>query len=572
MTVMEADLDTPLVVGTMSPGDTFGCTSFFSGEPAAASILCQTDCKILQIDEQRFTAMLARWPKLYKKFAETLSQRLHTVNESLMEIRHREILRAELQNQQIHSKFYGIWGAEKTNSDIDNKLDQLAASQGPVLFIGEHGTGRKMAAWFLHIKQLGEKAPFIVIQARHFAETWADTMELAKKGTLYIEEINLLEGHAQKLLEACLAREDCGFRLIGSMTKPPGKALPPLLPELEGFFKLSLTITPLRTRKRDIPALAAGILDKLSREENRPKLEVDREAMKLLLSHDYREGNMTELIQVLKRAYYLADGNTIGLEHIFFGPTAQRIGQRVNLLEWPGFAEMLKKGRIILWLRRLGTALSLTILMLLFLGPNTPVGLLTLPFIWGLGWPLMAMVSPSFGRVICTVCPVSYMMEKIQKVFHLNLRVPEIIKKYDYFFITFLFAFIFWIESVSEMRSNPVYTGLLFSAIMSMAFVTGILYSRHAWCHHLFPMGNFIGMASIGSFAEVRADTNVCINKCTTFDCYRGTAQLEGCPMSMQLPYVDNNLACKLCFNCVRNCPNGAVQVNLRVPARDVWH
>ncbi|HEX3033312.1 MAG TPA: hypothetical protein VHS59_13950 [Bacillota bacterium] len=35
---------------------------------------------------------------------------------------------------------------------------------------------------------------------------------------------------------------------------------------------------------------------------------------------------------------------------------------------------------------------------------------------------------------------------------------------------------------------------------------------------------------------------------------------------------MDNNLACKLCFNCVRNCPNGAVQVNLRVPARDVWH
>lgn len=42
--------------------------------------------------------------------------------------------------------------------------------------------------------------------------------------------------------------------------------------------------------------------------------------------------------------------------------------------------------------------------------------------------------------------------------------------------------------------------------------------------------------------------------------------------MSQHLPYLDNNLDCKLCFNCVRNCPHGSVQVNLRVPAREVWH
>ena len=42
--------------------------------------------------------------------------------------------------------------------------------------------------------------------------------------------------------------------------------------------------------------------------------------------------------------------------------------------------------------------------------------------------------------------------------------------------------------------------------------------------------------------------------------------------MFQHLPFVDNNLACKLCFNCVRNCPNGSVQLNLRVPAREVWH
>lgn len=61
-------------------------------------------------------------------------------------------------------------------------------------------------------------------------------------------------------------------------------------------------------------------------------------------------------------------------------------------------------------------------------------------------------------------------------------------------------------------------------------------------------------------------------DKCTTHECYVGSENIPGCPMFQHLPFVDNNLACKFCFNCIRNCPNGLVQLNLRVPAREVWH
>ena len=81
-----------------------------------------------------------------------------------------------------------------------------------------------------------------------------------------------------------------------------------------------------------------------------------------------------------------------------------------------------------------------------------------------------------------------------------------------------------------------------------------------------------MGTASIGSALEIRSDPTVCINKCTTHECYVGNGSNPGCPMFQHLPFVDNNLACKFCFNCVRNCPNGSVQLNLRVPAREVWH
>jgi polyferredoxin len=100
----------------------------------------------------------------------------------------------------------------------------------------------------------------------------------------------------------------------------------------------------------------------------------------------------------------------------------------------------------------------------------------------------------------------------------------------------------------------------------------GIIFTRHTWCRYLCPLGGFVGTASIGSAIEIRADPTVCLNKCTTHECYVGNGSIPGCPMFQHLPYVDNNLACKLCLNCVRNCPNGSVQLNLRVPAREVWH
>ena len=35
--------------------------------------------------------------------------------------------------------------------------------------------------------------------------------------------------------------------------------------------------------------------------------------------------------------------------------------------------------------------------------------------------------------------------------------------------------------------------------------------------------------------------------------------------------FLDSNAHCVLCMECVRNCPNGSPQLNLRAPARELW-
>lgn len=580
-----------LQVSSFSPGDTFGEISLFTGEPASATVRCMKNCKVLVLDPEHFARILIRWPKLYESFIEKLSHRLNRVNIGLWEARHKDFLRSGLQLNQFRYKFYGLWGSPKTTREVETKLSELSQTGEHLLLTGERGTGRQMLAWYLHKRQFGESAPFIVVDAHHFDRQWGDLMfethshednppaikssgllDLAEGGTLFIREINLISPRAQLKLAAALQSRETDCRIIGSLKADPGLLSQRLIPQLKECFTQIYKITPLRERKRDIPVIAHGVLDKLARQHGRKTPALNKEAMKLLLSHHYRHGNVTELIQVVERAFFLAEEDVIGLEHVFFGPTAEKIGRSINLLSFEWIENLIKKGVFPLWIQRICTVIFILIIALLGLAPQTKAGVILFLLVWGLWWPALTIFSPLLGRVWCGVCPFSCIMEQAQKYFHLHRPVPDLLKKYDYLFTTFLFLLIFWVEAVSGMRSNPYYTRLWLICILAAAGVTGIIYTRHTWCRHLCPLGSFVGMASVGGMLEVRADATVCLNKCTTYECYRGTEKATGCPMSQHVPFIDNNLACKLCLHCIRNCPNGAVHFNLRVPAREVWH
>lgn len=581
----------PIKISSFGPGDAFGEIALFTGKPSPNTIRCTVDCKVLALDQEHFARMLVRWPKLYERFIDKLSHRLHQVNVRFWEAKQKEFLRSGLQLNEFRYKFYGLWGSPRTTREVEDKLAELSKTGEHLLVTGERGTGRLMLAWYLHKRQYGEAAPFIVIDSHHFDQQWGDLMfeshsaanappaiktgnllDLAEGGTLFIREINRIPPRAQLKLAAALHAQETACRVIGSLQEDEETPSPRLVPELKECFTQSYRITPLRERKRDIPVIAQGILEKQARKHNRKTPVLSREAVKLLLSHHYRQGNITELIRVIERAFFLAGEDVISLEHLFFGPTAEKIGRSINLLSFKGIESLIKRGIFPLWIQRILTFIFIFITFLLFWAPEKKTVAILFLLIWGLWWPALTIFSPLFGRVWCGICPFSCIMELVQKFLHLNRPVPDLLKKFDYLIVTFLFLLVFWVEMVTGMRYNPLYTGLWLICIMTAAVVIGVIFPRHTWCHHLCPLGGFVGMASVGGMLEVRADAPVCLNRCTTHECYRGTEKVAGCPLSQYVPFVDNNLACKLCFRCVRNCQNGAVEVNLRVPAREVWH
>ncbi|HBW35175.1 cyclic nucleotide-binding domain-containing protein [Desulfosporosinus sp. BICA1-9] len=577
-------------VRTLGPGDTFGAFSLLNGKASEITILCQEECQVLALGAESFARMLLRWPKLYQTFIGRLTEDLNEANLILSEAKYKDILRSTLQLTQYKDKFYGLWGGARTTGEVERKLEELAHPKGHLLLTGERGTGRQMMAWYVHQRQSGTDAPFVVVDGRRFDQQWRDLItepdsqedstafhdsnlfDIAEGGTLFIREINLISAHTQLKLAQALNLQKNKCFVIGCLNTEPDDMGRIIIPELRECFAHTYEITPLRMRKRDIPILAQGFLEKLAQKNQRNVPTINQEAIKLLLSHHYNQGNVSELIQVIERAFYIADQDVIGLEQVFIGPTSKQNGKTLNLLAWPKLEKLLKSGMLIMWLRRATVVGFSALIILLLVSPEIAVSTKIFALVWGLWWPALAIISPFLGRLWCTVCPFSAIMDFVQKRFHKSRPMPEFLIKYDFFLVSFLFLFIFWIEVITGMRYNPSYTALLLISIQVTAILISILFPRHTWCRHLCPLGGFIGTASIGSMLEVRADATVCLNKCTTFECYVGKGSVPGCPMSQHLPFLDNNLDCKLCFNCVRNCPNGSVQVNLRLAGREVWH
>ena len=217
-----------------------------------------------------------------------------------------------------------------------------AASDVPVLITGESGTGKELMAKAIHAASPRAKYPFTPInmasvsaglfEAEFFGHTRgaftgaerqrSGYLESGDRGTLFLDEIGNLEAGLQGKLLRVL--QDGEYRQLGAsrhqradvrFIAATNENLAQLVehrqfrPDL--YYRIRggwLRLPPLRERKEDIPILAEALLERF--QPSGGKGEVDREAMCLLVEHDY-PGNVRELMTVVQTAVNLAQGGPI---------------------------------------------------------------------------------------------------------------------------------------------------------------------------------------------------------------------------------------------------------------------
>lgn len=232
---------------------------------------------------------------------------------------------------------------------IFNILPQVAESDSTVLIEGETGTGKELMASALHNLSLRKDEPFVAINCGALPDTLLESelfgykagaftnaekdkpglFQAAGKGTILLDEI----GDTSSAFQVRLLRvlEEKEFHPLGSVEKikTDTRIVAATNHDLslmvetgqfrrDLFYRINIIrfhLPSLRERKEDIPLLVERFIKKMNDIKGRYVSNVSKEAMALLLAHDY-PGNIRELENIIEHGFVLCGEGEIGVAHL----------------------------------------------------------------------------------------------------------------------------------------------------------------------------------------------------------------------------------------------------------------
>ena len=244
---------------------------------------------------------------------------------------------------------YQMVGSSPAMQRLFEMIDRVAPSKASVLILGESGTGKELAAHAVHQKSAMAGGPFVrlncaaiphdLIESELFghekgAFTGAVTqkpgkLELADKGTVFLDEIGDMSFHVQAKLLRFL-QEGEFERVGGTKTlKVDVRTFAATNKNLEEEIKakrfredlyyrlnvVTLRVPTLRERKEDIPALAEHFLGKYCAEHGVPLKVLTDDAVGLLAAQPW-PGNVREFGNVIQRLVVLLPQQTLSSRDI----------------------------------------------------------------------------------------------------------------------------------------------------------------------------------------------------------------------------------------------------------------
>ena len=228
--------------------------------------------------------------------------------------------------------------------EILDLIDQVAATDAPVLITGESGTGKEILARDLHARSQRRTGPFVPVNSGAIAEALVESelfghlpgaftgavarkrgkLEAAHGGTLFLDEIGEMSPAFQvKLLRTLQTGEYspvgmaetrfCDVRVIAATNRDLGSCIADGAFRRDLYYRLSvihLEVPPLRERPGDVPLLVRHFAASFAAAYRKPEPHLEPEFEELLMRHDW-PGNVRELENVIHRAVILCRGRSL---------------------------------------------------------------------------------------------------------------------------------------------------------------------------------------------------------------------------------------------------------------------
>ncbi|MEZ6131336.1 MAG: sigma-54-dependent Fis family transcriptional regulator [Planctomycetaceae bacterium] len=258
-----------------------------------------------------------------------------------------------------------IVGTSSAITALRDTVSRLAATDLPVLVLGDSGTGKEVVANAIHFGGPRSNNPFVAVNCAAIAESLLESelfgheqgaftdardsrqgkFELADGGTLFLDEIgDMSPGGQAKLLR--VLEQKVITRVGGSETIPVNvrivAATNANLAEKvrdrkfreDLYYRLSvvtLDLPALRDRPEDILPLAEHFLKRFAEQARRPGLHLSSDARRRMQAHGW-PGNVREVRNLMERVAFLAANDRVDADDLaFILSPVQESGQQLAL-------------------------------------------------------------------------------------------------------------------------------------------------------------------------------------------------------------------------------------------------
>lgn len=620
--IVAHDQDGPdIPVDNLSAGDLIGEISFLTGlpTPTNSEVIADEDSTVLEILATDFESVLKSNPDFMVSVLKNLARKVIRLDRSVYRNARKKRALQNIISREDHF-FPDYFVGETVRKRVGRKLEELAVSNRPVLITGETGVGKEFLAHAMYKIAPHHQRVFLFLdllrpmtsaedsldyceipeetvdpteqqmklffgsETRREGQNRIETpgyLELTEEGTLLVRGMERLTLLMQNRLLFTLKNakfkkvggvgyQNCDTRVIGTTNLDASEISAEKHPLLHWMLEHSIHVPPLRHRRKEIPALVQHYVSKYAQELHKEINKLPKETIKTLVGYSW-PGNDRELATTLKRAVLISADGILRPQDIYFDLRRIEADGKINLLRSPSILKAVKSPLFPVIFQSAAAPFFFILLILLFLGPANPSSNVGALFSWAIGWPTMIFGAFIWARFWCSLCPMGAIGHLAKKLLSFNIPFPAFLKQKSDWIIAMSAMFIIWLEIATDLRSSPFNTGLLLLSIMLFAVFFSIVFERQSWCRYLCPLGGMMGVLAKVSPFELRADRNVCASQCSTNECFVGSSSCEGCPFGQMAPSLRSNRFCKLCGNCVKNCPHGAMNLNLRIPGREIW-
>ena len=225
-------------------------------------------------------------------------------------------------------------------------LRKVALTDSHVLITGETGTGKELAAQYIHHHSARRAKPLVTINCAALPDglleselfgyergaftgattSYSGKLKLADGGTVLFDEIGDMSPYAQaKILRVIETKEvyplggrrsvPLDIRIIAATNRDLDQRMASNEFRQDLYFRLNVArvhLPPLRERKEDIPLLTDHFVQKFSSQFGRGIEGFNEETMERLLSYDW-PGNIRELMNLTEWIFIDPPGEKIGV-------------------------------------------------------------------------------------------------------------------------------------------------------------------------------------------------------------------------------------------------------------------